>query len=435
MRFRWDRKYLYWGVTAFIVVCCCLLFNNFIGDWKKLSEGFSRFVTVLSPILYAFVFAFLLAPICNFLEKNCFLPLGNKLHKNNQKRAKKFARWFSVAGSIVCGLMIIALLLYLILPRTYESVKGIVTRMPEYVDKLIVSFNKIEQSNLTIMQDLSAVLNTVYQGIEKWMNTTLMPNMGTILTGVSTGVVSAIRVVFNTLVGLIVAAYLLYDKEYFIAQAKKATYCIFTKKTANSILETSSLTYNLFGNYISARIVDSFIIGILCYIGMLILRIPEAELISVMVCITNIIPFFGPFLGAIPSALILLLEDPMKCFVFCIFILCLQQLDGNIIGPHILGNSMGLNKFWVMLALLVGALEGFVGMICAVPVFAVLYTIARTIINNRLQKMDMPIDTKEYMNLKGIDEKTGEFIPQVKAPRVKPEKETKNKKPKKKASQ
>lgn len=410
MKMRMDKKYLYAGLTAFIVACCILIFYWVMGDWQNISSAISKFFVAVSPIIYAFVFAFLLAPICNFLEQKCFLKLGNKIHKTNKKKAKKFARTWSVTGALLFGILIIGVLLYMILPRTYDSIKGIVTMMPDYASKLIDKINKLAKSDSAIWNDLSAILNSLYDGITKWLNTKIIPNMGTLLTGVSSGVVSVFRVVFNTIVGLIITAYLLFSKEYFIAQLKKITYCIFKRKTANSIVETGSLTYELFGNYISARIVDSFIIGVLCYIGMIILKIPEPVLISVIVGITNIIPFFGPFIGAIPSALLLLLEDPIKCLVFVIFIFCLQQLDGNLIGPFLLGESMGLNKFWVMLALLVGGMYGFLGMICAVPLFAVVYTILRTIVNNHLIKNEMPFDTKEYMNLYAIDEKSGKFM-------------------------
>lgn len=405
MKFRWDRKYLYWGTTAFVVICLSLIFYWVVGDWENVSTKFHHLITAISPILYAFVFAFLLAPICNWLERNWFLKLGKSVHKNNEKKAKKFARVFSVTGALFFGICIVALLLYLILPRTYESIKGIVALMPDYLQQLIDKIGKLQISGSSIWKDFSSLLNSLYTNAGKWLETSIMPNMGTLLTGVSSGVVSVFLVVFNTLVGLIITAYLLFSKEYFIAQAKKITFCLFSRKTSNSLLKTASLTYDMFGNYISARLVDSFIIGILCYIGMLVLKIPEPELISVIVGVTNIIPFFGPFIGAIPSAMLLLLEDPIKCLIFIIFIFCLQQVDGNIIGPTLLGDSMGLNKFWVMLALLVGGMYGFLGMICSVPLFAVLYTVLRTIANNKLTKIGLPTDTGEYMHLESIDEK------------------------------
>ncbi len=414
MKFRWDRKYLYWGITAFVVVACSMIFYWMVKDWNTVFKKISDIFTALSPVLYAFVFSFLLAPICNFLEDNFFIKLGRKLHKKNEQKAKRFARAFSVTGSVLFGVLLVAFLLYLIIPQTYSSIQSLVESFPGYVDTLITKINSFTHNKETgLWHDLVVVINSLYNSIIDMLKKTGAANFDTLLTGISAGVISVFRVLFSLIVGLVMTVYLLAKKEHFLAQLKKLTYCIFKKKTANNLLKTASLTYDMFGNYISARLVDSLIIGVLTYVCMLVLRLPYPVLISVIVGITNIIPFFGPFVGAIPSALLILLVSPIKCFIFIVLIVVIQQLDGNVIGPLLLGNTTGLNSFWVLVSLLIGGTFGFVGIICSVPLFAVVYTLVKAAGNSHLERVGLPDNTLDYYNLSSIDLETGEPIYKV----------------------
>ena len=168
--------------------------------------------------------------------------------------------------------------------------------------------------------------------------------------------------------------------------------------------------HKVFGGFIIGKIVDSIIIGILCFLGLSVMNMPYTLLVSVIVGVTNVIPFFGPFIGAIPSALLILLVSPIQCLYFLIFILVLQQFDGNILGPKILGDTTGISSFWVLFSILLfGGLLGFVGMIVGVPIFAVFYRLLGDFINGLLEKKDLPVQTSQYDNLETVEEKDKSF--------------------------
>lgn len=230
----------------------------------------------------------------------------------------------------------------------------------------------------------------ILTALPEWINNTVLPKLQALAGGISAGVSSAIGGLYNLLIGMIVSIYLLGCRKTFARQGKKLIYSIFRKKWAFLVLDEIEYANRMFTGFISGRIADSLIIGIICFVGMLVLRIPNPILISVIVGVTNIIPFFGPYIGAIPSFLLILSVNPAKAIVFLVFILILQQFDGNILGPRILGNVTGLSSFWVLFSILLfGGLFGFVGMIIGVPVFAVIYDIIRKLVNKGLAYQEM----------------------------------------------
>ncbi len=426
MKFRWDKKYLYAGVTAFIVVVCCLVFYWIVTDWNLLFSGLQKLIKVLNPLIYALVFAFLLAPICNWTEKRWFLPLSEKMLKKKPQNVLRLARGMSVTVSLVFGIAVVSAIVWLIIPQTYKSIETVITAAPGYIEAAISRLEKWVTSDSEMETQLLAAVNSMYNSAVDWLQQGLLPRMDDIVLQVTAGLVSAVQVVFDVIVGLVITVYLLVDKENFMAQCKKAVFCLFSRRAANEIVKTASFTFDMFGNFITARLIDGAIIGVINYIVMLLLGMPCPELISVIVGVTNIIPFFGPFIGAIPSALLILIVDPFKCLIFIVYTIVLQQVDGNIIGPALLGSKTGLSSFWVVIALLVGGgLFGFVGMICAVPLFAVLYALLKKAGNSRLVKKGLSEDTVAYEHLAYIDEKTGEHIPKE---RPEPEKKPRKKK-------
>ena len=204
--------------------------------------------------------------------------------------------------------------------------------------------------------------------------------------------------VMKLILGCIVAIYVLYSKEKFSGQSKKVMFALFPKRFTIRFLDIVSQTDRMFSNFIFGKFLDSLIVGVLCFIGMTILQIPYAMLIAVIITVFNLIPFFGPIIGAVPSALLILLVDPLKALWFIILIVVLQQLDGNVLGPMILGNQTGLSGFWVTFAIITfGGLFGFFGMIIGVPTFAVIYSLIRLFIENRLKAKGMPVSTAEYV--------------------------------------
>jgi len=251
----------------------------------------------------------------------------------------------------------------------------------------------------------------VSNGLVTWATNNLLPQFKDLLTNVTTGVFSFAKGIYNIIIGMIVSIYVLYSRETFAAHCKKILYSVFSLEAAEKILGALHFTNDVFQSYISGKILDSVIIGILCYIGCVILRIEYAVLVSFIVGVTNIIPFFGPLIGAIPSALIILTASPMHALVFVIFIIILQQFDGNVLGPKILGDRVGINGFWVLFAILVGAgLFGFKGMLLGVPVFVVLYTFLKYLVDRKLERSGLPVATEEFKTLDHIDPKTGATV-------------------------
>lgn len=411
MKFKWDKKYLYAGVTAFLTAACVLVLYWIVTDRSLLFSGLKKVLDTLNPLIYALAFAFLLAPICNWTEQRWFLPLSEKMLKKNPQSAPRLARGFSVTLSLVCGIAVVSAIIWLVIPQTYKSIETLITAAPDYIEAALTRLEKWVTSDSKTEAQLLSAVDSMYNNALDWLKNGLIPKVDDIVLQITAGVVGTVKVVFDVVVGLVITVYLLADKENFLAQCKKATYCLFPKRAANEIVKTASFTFDMFGNFITARLIDGVIIGIINYIAMLLLGMPYPELISVIVGVTNIIPFFGPFIGAIPSALLILIVDPVKCLIFIVFTLVLQQVDGNIIGPALLGSKTGISSFWVIVALLVGGgLFGFVGMVCAVPLFAVLYALLKKAGNAKLAKKGLAEDTAAYEYLAYIDDETGEHV-------------------------
>ena len=406
MNFRWDKKYLYAGVTAFAVIVASLGLLWLFTSWDTIREGIGAVTAVLSPIFYGLVIAYLLSPLSNFLERHGLKKLGTKAFPNNEHKAFALARALSVTVSVVLALALIAALLYMVLPQVFASLKMIVDGAGTYIVEIPKWLSRLFEGE-GLGEDMQHIWEAVYNGALTWVKTSLLPQMETLLGGAFAGVVGVVRELFNGLMGLVIAIYLLYSREKFLSQTKKVLYCLLPTRGANRLMRNAALTHKMFGGFFTAKILDSLLIGSICYLFLLICGMPYAALIGVLVGVTNIIPVFGPFIGAIPSALLLLLENPLQCLWFLIFILALQQLDGNILCPKLMGTKTGLSSFWVMVALILGGgFFGFFGMLCGVPVFAVLYTLVRTLLERLLEHRRLPVGTEAYQNLASIDEET-----------------------------
>ena len=308
-------------------------------------------------------------------------------------------------------LAIITGLFFLIIPQLYSSIETIVVNSPTYIDSLTTWATKMLTDYPEISDYVANLLGDVNTDIVAWLQTTILPKLGSVLSNVSMGVRYVVTGVYNLVIGIIVSIYILSNIEGFTASTKRMIYSIMSVDTARKFLNGLRFTDKTFNGFLMGKLLDSAIIGLICYIVCAILNMPYALLVSVMVGVTNIIPFFGPLIGAIPSAIIILMVDPFKCLVFIIFIILLQQLDGNIIGPKILGSSVGINGFWVMFSIIFGAgLFGFWGMLLGVPVFVVIYTIVNESIIRKLRRSDLPVEAEAYENLDYIDPITLEPI-------------------------
>ena len=403
--FRWDKKYLYWGVTAFCVIAAAIVFYMALNYLPLLRRGLASLLHILSPFIWGMVICYLLSPFMRLVEKKLFKPLAGKLYKNSKRNdGSRFARSMSVLLSELFLLAILTALVCLIIPQLYSSLQNMVASSPMYIDTASRWITQLLEDFPEIEHYVSQTLGQVNTSLMDWIQNTVLPGLGSLISNVTSGVYYAIIGIYNLVIGIIVSVYVLSNLEQFGASAKRVLYSVFSVEMARKILDGLEFTDRTFMGFINGKLLDSAIIGLICYIVCSILRMPYALLVSVIVGVTNIIPFFGPFIGAVPSAIIILLVNPVKCLIFIAFIILLQQLDGNIIGPKILGSSVGINGFWVMFSIILGAgLFGFWGMLLGVPVFVIIYAAITGSVTRKLKRSDLPWEAAEYMDIAYID--------------------------------
>jgi predicted PurR-regulated permease PerM len=359
---------------------------------------------ILSPFIWGLVITYLLAPLYKGLYQGFFLPLTEKLSGKKKKASPRLAKSLSVLLSLLVFLAVITALVYLIIPQLYASIETIVNNSPGYMDK-ITEWSKNMLANYPEVRDfVTEKFEEINTNLFAWIRDTILPGLGSFVSNLTAGVYYFLRAVYNIVIGIIVSAYLLSNMESASARAKRLCYCLFGVEFAEKLRSAVRFTDRTFMGFINGKLLDSAIIGLICYVVCAILKMPYALLVSVIIGVTNIIPFFGPLIGMIPSAFIILLVDPLKCLIFLIFIIILQQVDGNIIGPKILGSSIGINGFWVMFSIILGAgLFSFWGMLLGVPVFVVIYTGITMLVERKLRKRSLPVDPEDYADLDHID--------------------------------
>jgi predicted PurR-regulated permease PerM len=367
---------------------------------------------ILMPFIVGVVIAYLLAPVYNSLCRTLTELLGSKMKPGS---SRKLAKALAVAISILLAIGLIVGLIALVVPELISSISGLVASMPEYLNRGGLWLDQFLKDNGFADGGIQQAYQQVSQNFEVWLQNEFLPNlqerMNSLMGSVFSGVMAAVNVLKNLVIGFIVAIYLLADKERLTGLTKKVLYSVAGGEKGNELMEHIRYTHKVFGGFIQGKILDSFIIGILCFIGASLLKLPYTLLVSVVIGVTNVIPFFGPIIGAVPCGILILLTDPMKCLYFVIFILALQQFDGNILGPRILGNATGVNAFGVLFAIIFfGGLFGFVGMIVGVPLFAVISSLAEEFINARLRKKELSMDTEDYVNLDYVDQKGQNYV-------------------------
>lgn len=374
-----KKRYFYLMVAGFGAIGMSILLFFFIfrldGIWGILHE----LSNILAPFVYGSVVAYLLRPLCNYYEKTLELLLPKKM--------KKLAGGTAVVLSLISGILIVYALIIMIAPQLYESVRTLWDSLPQKVNDFLKwameTFGEDEEMLLLFNKAYTAL----YSELDNWADTTLVPYITNVVSELGSSVVHILLFIYNLLIGLIVSCYLLASRKKFARQGTLIIRSAFSPTWAERILDEIVFVDKMFGGFIDGKILDSAIIGLLCYLGCLIFRFPNALLISAFIGITNVIPFFGPFIGAIPSMFLILIEDPVKALGFAVFIFALQQLDGNVIGPAILGERTGLSSFWVLFSIILfGDLFGIMGMIIAVPLFAVIYDTAKRLVRRGLIK-------------------------------------------------
>ena len=374
------KPYIYGMLAGFGAISLSIIFFFLIYRFDGFGSAISTLTGILMPFIYGAVIAYLLKPVCNTIE--------GFLRRFIPERMKGLISALSVALTILFGLLLIYALCMMIIPQLITSVTALYYTAQRNLAKFVQWANHVEfiENNEQIMNMLNSAYDTLSTNIDELIKTKLLPSMQNIVSGAAIGVLNVVTVAKNLVIGIIVAVYMLASRKRFTQQVKLIFYSVFKPKWAQLIIEEIQYADKMFGGFINGKIMDSAIIGVLCYIGCLIFKFPSALLVSVIIGVTNVIPFFGPFIGAIPATLLILIQNPIKALWFILFVLVLQQLDGNIIGPKILGNTTGLSSFWVLFAILLfGGLWGFVGMIIGVPLFAVIYDVIKKLVVHGLE--------------------------------------------------
>ena len=403
------RTYIYWGVTALAVLLLLVAAVFVVIRWSLVAALGAKIAHILAPVIYGAVFAYLLNPVYNRVQAAVM-----KLTKDiipDEKGRKRLGGFLGTLASMCLLVAVVVGLISMLIPQLISSIRGVMETLPSSINNLEIWLEKILADNPDLEQQVMQHYGAAADYLQNWLTNVVVPNIYRIIGSVSSGVVLVVRAVFDILIGLIVMVYLLNMKEKLLAQAKMIIYGVFPLKIANQVIEEGRYVHQVFGGFIIGKLLDSLIIGLICFVLLGFANMPYVLLVSVIVGVTNVIPFFGPFIGAIPSAFLILLSDPMKCLYFLIFVLLLQQFDGNILGPKILGDSTGLSSFWVLFSILLfGGLMGFVGMIIGVPTFAVMYRLVTEFTTWRLGKKALSGNLNEYDRLNYIDETEQTYI-------------------------
>ena len=402
------KRYLYSMLAGFGAISLSILFFFALYRFQGLGDAVDAIVDILNPFIYGSVLAYLLRPMCNWFDKTLtdLLPA----------RMNKVANPVAVALSMITAFLIVYLLLIMVLPELFTSIQNIWYTMPDRVSSFLEWITTIFGGNAELVDFLQSSYDALYTTIDAWVTDTLMPYISVLVSGVGHSVLRILNFLLDFLIGIIVAVYLLLSRKKFATQGVMIVRSTLKPDWAQLVLDEIAFVDKMFGGFIDGKIVDSAIIGVLCYFGCLIFKFPNPLLVSAIVGITNVIPFFGPFIGAVPATILIMLENPIKGLWFIVFVFGLQQLDGNIIGPKILGDRTGLSSFWVLFGIILfGGLWGLVGMVVAVPLVAVIYDLIKKLVYRGLHKNDCAEVWDEYLHTYGVEKPFPRPVEQEKA--------------------
>ena len=401
--------YFKWGLTAVAVIVIALVISLIFSKLGPIATAISTIISTVSSVLYGVVMAFLMAPVYDRISIWVGEILSSLFPK--WKKSDKYAKMIATLACLVILILVVFALIMMIIPELVNSITNVISYAPSGTQNLEAWLKDILNKNPNLEKLIIGNYLDISERLSDIATTTVLPNVNTYIKNLSSGVINALGVVVNIIIGLMVMMYLLNMKTTLASQAKKIVYAVAGVKIGNEIVTEARYIKNMFEKFIVGKIIDSIIIGIINYVFMAIIHMPYALLISVVVGVTNVIPFFGPFIGAIPSIILLLLISPVTARQFAVWILVLQQVDGNIIGPKILGQTTGLPSFWVLFSILLfGGLFGIVGMIIAVPTWAIIYRTISRLSEHFLKKKGLEPDSKHYMDLDHIDEETKKYI-------------------------
>lgn len=411
MKEKFNSRYAKLGLTIFAAGAALILLFEAVINIGILSESFSRLMSIISPFIYGLVMAYLLCPVYNLVVRKLY-----KVGKNRFKSKKNAFRFSRIVATVVSLIVLIGAvggLFALVLPETIASVVNLVQVVPGRLTDLAIwaEDSLVSTKHPEIADYLDSVIINARKTLINWTENNFMPKIGEYMSQISQGIFITVKTMFNVVIGIIVCVYFLNSKEIFKGQTRKCIMALVSRERANEIFEFGNFCNRTFGGFINGKLIDSVIIGIICFVAMTIIDLPYPVLVSSIIGVTNFIPFFGPFIGAVPSTIIICVESPIKALYFIILVIVLQTFDGNILGPKILGGTTGLASFWVMFAIILcGGIFGFVGMILGVPVFAVLYYYSRKFISKKLKRRNLPEDTVNYEEFNKYDIDRKEII-------------------------
>lgn len=404
------KDYFYKGAAVFLTVAMCILFFFVVFRFDDLRKYIGVVIKILMPFIYGGVIAYLLAPVCGWFERHLAdLAVLDKKPEKTAEKYRKFFKGISILSSLLLFCLIIYALVAMLVPQVINSILLLVEAMPGYIQTVSDWIEKLVQDNPVMLSYVEQYSADIMESVQNFAKVHLLPNINNIISGVSASLWTMVTMVKNLGIGLIVAVYLLNSRKIFRRQTKLVIHALLPykeyppKKNGKSVEQKADWMIrelhilNVYlGGFIKGKLLDSLIIGVICMVFTACTNMPYAVLISVVIGVTNIIPFFGPFIGAIPSAILILMVSPIQCVYFVIFVIILQQFDGNILGPKILGNTTNLSSFWVLFAILLfGGVFGIVGMVIGVPVFAFIYQLIREWVLDRLEEQKLQTQKKE----------------------------------------
>ena len=403
MREHFEEKYFKLGLCIFAAGAGIILFFFIVKDINVIGKAISDFNGILTPFIIGLVMAYLLCPLYNWVTRNVYHLTCEQV---KPRHAFIFAKVIASIVSMIFLLAIMAGICALLLPQIIKSIIAIIEILPGRMNDLTAWLtDTLGNSRYPKLADnVDSAIQSIYDYLMKWINAHILPGVGSYIAKISEGVILTLKTFLNIIIGIVVCVYFLNSKEKFKAETKKTVIAAFRKDKADAIFDFGNFTNRTFGGFINGKIIDSIIIGFICYFFMLLFNWPYPALISTIIGVTNIIPFFGPFIGAIPTSIIICVINPITAGEFIIFVFCLQQFDGNILGPKILGGTTGLASFWVMFAIILGGgMFGFVGMILGVPVFAIIYHYFKLLVEKRLDKKGCAYETADYEEFNKYD--------------------------------
>ncbi|MCR5271499.1 MAG: AI-2E family transporter [Lachnospiraceae bacterium] len=402
-------KYLVIAAIAFLTCCAVIAFFFLIFRYNGLHNAWTKLMNILQPIIIGAVLAYLLNPVMEIVER-WSMKLCDRTKMEEHKK-KKVSRLAGTAGAIVFLAAIIALLIGMLIPQLVESIQHIMKSLPGDADAFSAWISKYLPEGSAFADKMADYVDMGVRRAQKYIDSEVIPQADMYIANITNGVINIFKTLLNIVIGIIISTYILCSKEHFVGMAKKLIYASCKPKVGNKIVDIVRKSNEIFSGFINGKLLDSAIIGIICYVGCLVMNMPYTLLVAVIVGVTNIIPFFGPYIGAIPCFMLIVMTNPIKGIYFAIFIIILQQIDGNIIGPKILGDSTGLSNVGVIFAILVGGgIFGVPGMVLGVPVFAVLAYVIEEVENYVLRKKKMSQTTSDYVTLVKVDAKSKEMI-------------------------